>query len=547
MGKVTTARPKFAQYIAALHASWKEKRAFAKARREQSSQFRRSQKVARRQAAASRRHIAGMLADMPTPMHRAQREKHWLKKQLKREKRRVFWKLFWEKMQFRKNRRQDKRAFNRICRQNLWAALGAPPTEQKAAAPRKRRIYNLSLRLAFMWYMLVWLLLGTLLIILIVSVIDEIRVDIYYGDYMEGYHIQSIYPNEYRVFIPDSYEYNISLSQVPDSDKITIWFTASESRYLVMLDILSAITIPVISVLCIASAGALFYKNRLKKPILILDEASRNIQNNNLDFHVSYPRKDEMGRLITSFEAMRATLNESNLDTWRQMEERKRLNAAFSHDLRTPLTVLKGNTDMLRTYYPQGKITDEKLLATLQGMSSQIDRLERYVEAMARLQKLEDLPITRQHVPREVFFASLHHTAMLLCRPRGLQLEYIDTCKAPTLFVDPEIVAQVFENLLANAVRYAATTVYIQCRYTPATLSIIVSDDGPGFTPEGLAMAARPFYKAKENSNDTHFGLGLNICTVLCQRHNGSLQLSNRPEGGAQISADFGQAGTVDE
>lgn len=73
-------------------------------------------------------------------------------------------------------------------------------------------------------------------------------------------------------------------------------------------------------------------------------EWDTNGQNNRV-FQKKVDKEDELGKLCASFEKMRQALQESNDEMWRQMEERNRLNAAFSHDLRTPLTVLKGQSE----------------------------------------------------------------------------------------------------------------------------------------------------------------------------------------------------------
>lgn len=103
-------------------------------------------------------------------------------------------------------------------------------------------------------------------------------------------------------------------------------------------------------IFCIAVTSVLFYKRQLQEPITILDHAAGKIAENNLDFKIIYDKEDELGKLCVSFEKMRQALQESNEEMWRQMEERKRLNAAFAHDLRTPLTVLKGQVELLRKY-----------------------------------------------------------------------------------------------------------------------------------------------------------------------------------------------------
>ncbi len=98
---------------------------------------------------------------------------------------------------------------------------------------------------------------------------------------------------------------------------------------------------------CIAAAARRFHNRRLKPAIELLDGAASKIASEDLDFSLSYPRGDEMGRLVSSFETMRSSLAAGQRALWRTVEERKRLNAAFAHDLRTPLTVLHGTVEMM--------------------------------------------------------------------------------------------------------------------------------------------------------------------------------------------------------
>ena len=84
------------------------------------------------------------------------------------------------------------------------------------------------------------------------------------------------------------------------------------------------------SALIIIRQMNLYYKNKIMKPIALLEEASRKISNNDLDFTLSYPIKDEMGQLVDAFELMRQTVVANNQRLWRGLEERKRINAAFA-------------------------------------------------------------------------------------------------------------------------------------------------------------------------------------------------------------------------
>ena len=294
---------------------------------------------------------------------------------------------------------------------------------------------------------------------------------------------------------------------------------------------------------CIFAAAHRFYRLRLAPGLTVLDDATAKIANQDLDFHVSYDRADEMGRLATSFETMRSSLAESQRALWRTAEERKRLNAAFAHDLRTPLTILKGKIELLDARVQSGAASPEQLDASVKSLAEQVERLERYVNAMSGLQKLED----RVAEPGDVSFDDaarlVEDIGQGLARNGEVTFSLFISPRCaegrPRLHVDRAIVAEVAENLVGNALRYARTSVCARLDVEDDALALIVDDDGPGFSPEALANGCAPFFS--EAPSKDHFGLGLNIAALLCERHGGSLALANRAEGGAQVVATFSQ------
>ncbi|MDO4338614.1 MAG: HAMP domain-containing sensor histidine kinase [Eubacteriales bacterium] len=289
------------------------------------------------------------------------------------------------------------------------------------------------------------------------------------------------------------------------------------------LDILSVLVVPVWFAVCIAVTSILFFRRNLKKPLELLDGAAEQIARQNLDFEISYKKKDEMGRLCDSFERMRAALKENNQKMWRQIEERKRLNAAFSHDMRTPLTVLKGQSEMLVNYVPDGRMPREKIVTTAQTMQAHISRMENYVETMNRVQKLEDLEIKKDRVSAGLLGERLRDTGRILCKEK--EWEYRESFPMGCLWMDSDIIMQVYENLLANAVRYAKKKVVVTASVSGGFLVITVADDGKGFTREELEKASEPFYQGSGERSGGHLGMGLYICKVLCGKHGGNLEL----------------------
>ncbi|OMF88583.1 hypothetical protein BK146_24475 [Paenibacillus sp. FSL R7-0333] len=288
------------------------------------------------------------------------------------------------------------------------------------------------------------------------------------------------------------------------------------------------------------AASLLFYHNKLKQPIGVLREASAKISNNDLDFHIPQYSEDEMGQLCTSFESMRAALEDNNRQMWRSIEDRKQLNAAFSHDLRTPLTVLRGYADLLNKYLPEGKISKEKLLDTITTMSIHILRLENYVQIMGEAQKLEDISVAWTKVEVSVFLEQLSSLAEFLAREQSLELSFENHISEPSLYMDTGMVTRIYENLIANSLRYASLTIFVRFEMDEGFFSITVSDDGKGFSSQDLKLATTPFYTSRLEAEESHYGMGLNICKVLAEKLGGGIQLTNTKQGGACVKVLIG-------
>lgn len=194
----------------------------------------------------------------------------------------------------------------------------------------RQGLRNLSIKKTFMLYMLVFLLLATLLSAVTINFADHMRNSISLAYVDSG---KRIYLEEADLVL-----------RTPESG---IQYTPEEKAAVNLYDFIQTWSIPVYFGICIVLSSLLFYRNKLKKPIEVLEAASAKIAEQDLGFRVVYDSRDEMGRLCSSFDKMRASLEENNREMWRAMEERKRLNAAFAHDLRTPLTVLRGYSDFL--------------------------------------------------------------------------------------------------------------------------------------------------------------------------------------------------------
>lgn len=292
--------------------------------------------------------------------------------------------------------------------------------------------------------------------------------------------------------------------------------------------------------LCVAATGIIFYKRELEKPIGVLMDASEKISENCLDFELKPVKQNELGQLCQSFEDMRLALYENNRELWHTLEERKRLNAAFSHDIRTPLAVLKGYQEMMQNYVPEDKFSKEQLMEMIDTMGGQIERLENYTQKMSAVQKLEDIVPECSKVSLKELGEQCRENGKLLADNLEFELQTsVDT----ELFIDKELFLEVFENLVSNGARFAKSRIKATIGYEEEMLALTVEDDGPGFSEEALHRGTDPFY-GSEKDGRIHFGLGLYLCKTICEKHGGELVLENRTSGntvwGGRVTAKFG-------
>lgn len=393
---------------------------------------------------------------------------------------------------------------------------------------RKIRLNNLSLRKSLALY-----------IVLFAGIALALSVGITRGCQMAEQRIYASYPQtEERYYLTN--EAGERLGEGSFIGKEDILYTVQDKRSLQAIQVIQTLVVPLTFSLCMLIAVFIFYRNKLKKPLDALDKASERIANNDLDFTVEYGGLDEMGRLCASFEKMRSSLQQSNRLMWRQMEQRKRLNAAFAHDLRTPLTVLKGYAEILQFPKDSTAVKDTALT-----MLKHINRLERYAESMSALQRMEDIVPDYKRIETNSFADGAEQLVGMICQKAGKKHYFHSSIPSAVVFLDSEMFVQVMENLVSNAAQHAQSSVEVTLLELEDMLCVTVVDDGAGFSPNSLANAAEPYY-TESSDKSNHFGLGLYICKILCERHNGSLKIGNADKGGA-VTAFFKKGVTEEQ
>lgn len=283
----------------------------------------------------------------------------------------------------------------------------------------------------------------------------------------------------------------------------------------------------------IGSAAAVYYRKKLREPITQLQNGVERIQEDNLDFHIEYDGDDELGRLCCSMEKMRRELRQKHKALWESLEQRKLLNASVSHDLRTPITVLKGYLDYLEKNIPQDKLTEDMLLDTVSSMQGAVNRLELYVESVRDIEKIENIEIEKRSENVKLLLNELRSNVLQLAGNKEIIIS--NDITVDKIQIDKGVFFRILENLLQNALRYAEKQVSINLSHKKDFLILTVKDDGKGFSAADLEKATTVFYS--NDKEKQHFGIGLSVCKILCEKHGGLLYVGNQKEKGACVTA----------
>lgn len=396
---------------------------------------------------------------------------------------------------------------------------------------------------------------------------------------------------------------NTNLGEDVVLSNVAYYVSLDEASYLTWVDwtlrLVAGVGVPIVTFGGLAVLlFRRFYRRHIGGPLSVLEAAADRIARQDLDFQIGAVRGRELGRLGAAMEGMRSSLLATQRELWRTAEDRRRLNAAFAHDLRTPVTVLKGTLEMARIKADRAG-SGEDVRKTLDTLSGQADRLESYAQLMSRVTKLEDREVMRSAcAPSDVarvlerqaagYVATSGNGCKLLFSlgdgmraagagdggaaapdaggAAGAGVEHaagpcLEHAVVPDaehaaepcpelLSIDMQLVEEVLGNLLGNACDHARSKVAVSVDLLQpkqgslaagargdVRLELVVTDDGRGFTAEALRHGCDPFYSEAKSAE--HFGLGLNIARTLARLHGGAVELGNLEGGGACVTATF--------
>ncbi len=283
-----------------------------------------------------------------------------------------------------------------------------------------------------------------------------------------------------------------------------------------------------------------FLSKQILEPLAALRSASDEIRKGNLDAPLVVPTLDELGQTCRDFDAMRRDLKTAREEQKRYEQNRKELIAGISHDLATPLTVVKGYASGLREGIAN---TPEKQHRYIDGIYHTACSMEHLVESLFLFSKLDlgRIPFTLENVLCYRYFEDFVQEEAPLMAEQGLTLRLAGNPTTAQIAIDRMQFRRVLENLLNNSLKYkiaASVDFTVTVTETAHSVTIHCADTGQGVPDESLPKLFDSFYRtdAARTNVTKGSGLGLAIAKQIIISMNGTIAASHTPGGGLTIS-----------
>lgn len=284
----------------------------------------------------------------------------------------------------------------------------------------------------------------------------------------------------------------------------------------------------------------LHYAKKLEGELLLLQYASEQIYLRNLDFECRRTGICEFNRVLRSLLLLRDELRHSLKGQWQLQQQKKEQLSALAHDIKTPLTIIRGNAELLA----ESTLTDEQREYNSFIMEN-TRQIHDYVAQMLEISK-EQLP-SSSDCDLDELLSVLQKTAKNLSYEKKLIFSLHKENLPENLHLPEDSLKRILTNIIDNAVQYSPmggtitmTAARIQISSSASMLVFTVTDNGCGFSKEALLLGTTEFYRADSSrSSKEHFGMGLAIANHLTQSLHGSLLLSNHAAGGACVTVQI--------
>lgn len=325
-----------------------------------------------------------------------------------------------------------------------------------------------------------------------------------------------------------------SSSQASDSSQMVydISLAQSSSNQVKLMAKDMILTVTIILVFTALSVGLWIYRS-IAVPLVKLKKATKNIKEGNLDFVLEVEGNDEFSQLCQDFEEMRKRLKESTEEKILMDKENKELISNISHDLKTPITAVKGYVEGIMDGVADTPEKMDRYVRTIYNKTNEMDHL---INELTFYSKIDTnrIPYTFSKLNVEDYFSDCAEELGLEMETRGIELVYANYVeKDVQVIADGEQIRRVIHNIVSNAIKYMEKPrgiIQLRVKDVGDFIQVEIEDNGKGIAAKDLPYIFDRFYRTdvSRNSSKGGSGIGLSIVKKIMEDHGGKVWATSR-------------------
>lgn len=299
------------------------------------------------------------------------------------------------------------------------------------------------------------------------------------------------------------------------------------------------IIIIVLGGLVIILLPSVSFGKRMKRKMKPVMDAVECIKNQELEYEVSYSGVKEIDDCLSSIDEMRNALKDSLERQWKTEQEKNSQMSALAHDIKTPLTVVRGNAELLL----ETTLTEEQK-NYMEYIASSALQMQNYVQTLIEVTKsVEGYQYSPKKIRIEELLEDMRKQTLGLAEVYHLKISWEEQYVTETICVVYDQVVRAVMNVIKNAAEHTTKggMIAIGIQEMCEELAFTVKDTGTGFTKEALLHGTEQFYMDDASrSGGMHYGIGLFSAKTIAEKHGGRVLLGNSKEtGGAIVEISF--------
>ena len=275
-------------------------------------------------------------------------------------------------------------------------------------------------------------------------------------------------------------------------------------------------------------------------PIKKLQVATKNIKEGNLDFTIDYDEPDEMGDLCRNFEDMRKRLKESTEEKMAAEKENRALISNIAHDLKTPITAVKGYSEGILDGVADTPEKQERYIRTIYNKANEMDRLLNELTLYSKIDT-NRIPYNFKKINVSDYFNDCIEEIGLDLETRGIGLTYFNYADENIVIIaDPEQLMRVVNNIVTNAIKYMDKQkgqINVRIKDVGDFIQVEIEDNGKGISARDLPYIFDRFYRtdSSRNSSTGGSGIGLSIVKKIIEDHGGKIWATSKEKTGTTM------------